>query len=211
MKCKLIIFLIMIVLIPIVGADICQSVMKPGRECTMLTPTLDCNTSYTIYNEVGVGTLGNMTLLNDSIYYFNFTQGVGSYIIQLCDNSTREMVVEEDEDTMIIGTAIIMGVIIGLFIYLGYVMSKEDNFMFYLSYLFWYIALLIPLFGIRIIADSAGLAASHAALLNSLYKIYLYLYLFMVIMLIVYMIILFMTWIYNYNKTPKWKRNLKEF
>lgn len=209
MKCKLIIFLIAIVMIQVASADICEETLKPGRNCTMLTPTLDCNTSYTIYNETSYITVGNMTLLNNSIYYFNFTQGVGNYIIQLCDNSTRELVVEEDEETMIIGTMIILSVIVGVFLYLMVHFFKEDNFLFYFGFLFLYLSMLIPLFGIRIIADSAGLAATHASLLNSLYKIYLYFYLFMVIILIIYMIILFMSWAYYWKKTPKWKRKLR--
>ena len=200
-----------IVLIQAVNATICEDRLTPGQLCRMLTPSLDCEGNYTIYNETGYLTTGNMTLLNDSIYYFNFSQGEGSYLIQLCDNSTREIVVIGDEDTMIIGTAIVMVAMIGLFVYLAITFSKEDNFFYYLFYLFIYLAMLVPLFGIRIIADTTGLAASHAALLNSLYKIYLYFYLFMVVMLIVYMIILFISWIYHYNKTPKWKRNLKEF
>jgi hypothetical protein len=114
--------------------------------------------------------------------------------------------VEGDEDTMIIGTMIILGIAVGLFIYFGYLLSKEQNFMYYVSWLFWYLALLVPLFGIRIIANSDEIVASHKLVLNSLYRIYLSVYMFMVVVLVVYFIIMFITWLYNYRKTPKWQR-----
>lgn len=95
-------------LIPIAGAIICEDTLLDGTNCTMLTPTLDCSGNYTIHNESGTEIKNsNMTLLNDTIYYFEFEESLGSYIVTLCDNSTREIIVE-GEDNMLIYFGILL-------------------------------------------------------------------------------------------------------
>lgn len=113
------IMLAIIVLIPIaLATDICEDVLTPRQQCEMLTPTLSCTTyNYTIYNQTNYITNGNLTLLENSIYYFNFNQSAGSYIVELCDGSTREIVVDgRDQMSSIAITLFVLFVSFGLFI-----------------------------------------------------------------------------------------------
>jgi len=90
---KIAILILMLLLMPIVLADMCEDrVTKP---CTMLTPSLDCGTyNYSIYTKDGdLVKQDNLTQLSSSIYYFEFNQSTGAYIVELCDDSTREIFV----------------------------------------------------------------------------------------------------------------------
>lgn len=75
--------------------DTCGDIIQVNDVCIAITPPIGCDT-YRLYNSSG-GLLEyeNMSALNSSIYYFNFSQPkVGEYIVVLCDNSTsREFVV----------------------------------------------------------------------------------------------------------------------
>jgi hypothetical protein len=101
MKWKLLILIIMMLLIPIASAiEICEDRMDVGDTCIMMTPVLPCSGNYTIYNTTSYIRNGSMTLIKDSIYNFIFSEGIGDYLVKLCDNSTREIRVE-GEDNMI--------------------------------------------------------------------------------------------------------------
>jgi hypothetical protein len=68
------------------------------REACMFTsPSISCGSyQYDIINATGaVYISGNLTQLNQSIYYFNLTNIsiAGDYLIRLCDNTTREMTI----------------------------------------------------------------------------------------------------------------------
>ena len=104
--------------------NICGGVVEPNQECQMVTPSLSCtNYTYKLFNNNS--TLieeNNLTLWTDSdIYYFNFSENIGEYLIKLCDDTTREVVVKIEEDKMIAVTLgfivliiyfLIMGIII---------------------------------------------------------------------------------------------------
>jgi hypothetical protein len=61
----------------------------------------------------------NLTLLNNTIYFLNFSQPAGDYIVKLCDESTREIKVKNEGENMIIGAIILLPVIFGIFLLIG--------------------------------------------------------------------------------------------
>lgn len=73
--------------------------------CTIITPVLtsrECS-SFTynitqIPQNTKVVENGNLAELNDSRYFFNFTQGKGNYTITLCDGSSQDKRVLEVDD-----------------------------------------------------------------------------------------------------------------
>ena len=118
---------------PLVFAmPLCEDTPTISNNCTMVTPVITCsNYNYTILNTTGHHIeSGNLSHLNSSVYYFNFSQPSGQYIVVLCDGGLREVIVEEDENTMI-AVAITFGIIGTLFFYLGYKMlndrAKDDE------------------------------------------------------------------------------------
>lgn len=126
-----IIILIFIFLINNVSAELCGNTIQITTNCTMLTPFLNCTLyDYIILNnnsmQIEYGNLqpyGNN--VNASIYYFNFTQPKGQYLIQLCDYSTREVYVVDTEQNNNIYYFWIVGLIFILFlIWIGF---KEQN------------------------------------------------------------------------------------
>ena len=98
--------------------NICEERIAPGKKCTMLTPFLSCTTyDYVIYDKVSNTTNGTLTEMEDGIYYFNFSEAKGDYIIKLCDNSTREIIVGgEDEMASLAIVIFILTIILGLFV-----------------------------------------------------------------------------------------------
>ena len=104
--------IIILLFIPIVSAtDMCEEVILPNKTCIMVTPTIDCtNYTYKVVNiNTSVITRGNLTLLEDDKYYFNFSEEKGQYVIHLCDGTTGQILVERREDNML---AIAIGLII---------------------------------------------------------------------------------------------------
>lgn len=104
MKWLLIPLFVLMMPIAMALTDTCETTLNPGQNCTMLTPTLVCTVyNYTIYNTTDAvvnHTLGLMEGSED-IYYLNFSQGTGDYIVELCDGSTREIYVEAGESMYI--------------------------------------------------------------------------------------------------------------
>jgi len=192
-------------------ADNCKETLEIESNCTMITPVINCtNYTYIIYNEsqgtvMGQGNLSILTNINDSIYYFNFTLGAGGYIVEICDGSTREVLVTTDKDKMIIGVVILMGLVMGLFVFLGYIFYHQDSFVKYLCFVFWYLALLIPLFMIRMIADSSGVTETIASVLNHIYTIYLIFYFFMIAILLIIVIVVYLQYAVR-DVVPMWKQ-----
>ena len=94
---KCISILLILFLVPLVEGRLCQNEVPITQNCTMLTPVVTgCSSyNYTIINSTGGAILEEDTLTNlqDDIYYFNFSQPAGGYIVKLCDNSTREITV----------------------------------------------------------------------------------------------------------------------
>lgn len=120
----------MISLVLAVEEDICEETLEVGKNCTMLTPSINyCETyNYTIYNQSDFIRGNNLTLLNDSIYYLLFNETVGDYIVKLCDGSTREIIVEMEDNTMM-SIAIVLSIFGILFILVGLILfyNKKHN------------------------------------------------------------------------------------
>jgi len=108
-KCKMkipIYALVMLAMVGVVGAVMCHEEVDAGGYCKMLTPSLtNCSIyNYSIINVTGVLVEnGNLTSFYPPVYYLNFsyTNIPGEYITLLCDGSTREIKVKNDDTTMI--------------------------------------------------------------------------------------------------------------
>jgi|TARA_R100000501_G_C2618176_1_gene111659 hypothetical protein len=112
----------------------------------MLTPAITCSSyTYDIINLSGtVVTTGTMDLLQTNIYSFNFTESEGDYIIRLCDDTTREVRVEEEEDKMIIAIIILLPMILAIVFLIGAFITDADEHR--LLKLFLFLASMIPFF-----------------------------------------------------------------
>ena len=147
MKKWLLLLTIMLLTISIATAtnlEMCEDFKQEiNTNCTMPTPVVDCaNYTYTIYNISGGGSVeeGNLSNLNDNIFALNITQPEGDYIILLCDNTTREIkITQEDETKMIVAMIILLPMLLGFFFLLGAVSLNEKHnilrvFLFLLSF-----------------------------------------------------------------------------
>lgn len=108
----------MVVLTPLAYGTICEDILRPNRACNMVTPPLNCtgNYNFTVYNETNSILNGTLTHLEDQLYYFEFNQSEGDYLVVLCDNSYREIrVVGEDEMGSLAITFFILAVTGALF------------------------------------------------------------------------------------------------
>lgn len=133
--------------LPLVSAlDICEDSNLINTNCTMLTPAITCSSyTYDIINLSGtVVTTGTMDLLQTNIYSFNFTESEGDYIIRLCDDTTREVRVEEEEDKMIIAIIILLPMILAIVFLIGAFITDADEHR--LLKLFLFLASMIPFF-----------------------------------------------------------------
>ena len=145
---KWIIYIILaIMMLPLVSAmDICEDSNLINTNCTMITPVITCGTyDYEIINLTGsIITSGDLFQLEGNIYYFNFTESQGDYIVRLCDDSTREVRVEEEEDKMIIAIIILLPIILSIVFLLGAFVTDADEHR--LLKLFLFLASMIPFF-----------------------------------------------------------------
>ena len=150
MKKCCIILIITLLLIPIVTAsfDICEDTREIKQNCSMVSPNILC-TDYN-YNIINTSNglnveSNNLSLLysNGSIYYFNFTQPKGDYLIILCDNTTRQVrVMQEEDNNMILAAIILLPLLLGFaFIISGNKMDEQHNVLKFFLFL-----LAIPMF-----------------------------------------------------------------
>lgn len=147
MKCKAIITLIILLwLVQIAYAlPLCEDIVDIHTNCTMVTPSIDCDTyTYDILNLSGdyMKESQSLTQLNGSIYYFNFTESKGEYVVRLCDNTTREVHVKTDEETARMMLSIVAAFIVaGAFFLFGffYIDKKAKQYVYghYLAPLKW--------------------------------------------------------------------------
>lgn len=96
----LIIFVILSLNILAEPYPICEPTKEIPTNCTMVTPILTCPIyQYDIINLTGELVVTNGTLYifdsTNNLYYFNFTQPQGDYVVTLCDGSTREIRIVE--------------------------------------------------------------------------------------------------------------------
>ena len=151
MKMKWQIAIVMaLLMVGVASASICEYRRDITENCTMLSPHLTCGTyDYSIYNMSGAAVQEDtLTLLNASVYFLNFTTtlGEGDYIVRLCDNSTREVRVKEDEDNMIIAAIILLPMILAIMLVYGALKLSDDHVafkigMFLLSPIFFFTSL----------------------------------------------------------------------
>lgn len=132
----------LLLLIQAVAAlDLCTDTIEINSNCTMITPALSCqNLTYEVINLSGdIVSDGDLALLTGNLYYFNFTEEEGEYVIEYCDNSTRQVrKVEEDDSRMIIAALILVPLFLGLFFLVGAATLSEEHapikiFLFLLS------------------------------------------------------------------------------
>jgi len=127
------ILLLTIALIPIVTSlDLCPETKQINKNCTMVTPEIDC-AWYQIFNLNGTEVLNtNLTAFNGSIYYLNFTEGKGNYAIRLCDGTTREVIVNYDTggNDMVLGILVLSPILLAfLFMFIGYTLGEEHSIL----------------------------------------------------------------------------------
>ena len=132
---KTIIILIITLLAMIVSAnalELCEGTPKISTDCAMVTPALtQCTTyNYSIFNTTGEEVSnGTLTLLNNDVYYFNFTLGKGEYLIRLCDGGVREIIVEgKDEMASLAVVIFVMLITIGVFALPRIVKNFSSNY-----------------------------------------------------------------------------------
>ncbi len=141
MKFKKHLYIIMFLLIiGLTSADLCEHEIEPNTECQIVTPNLDC-TSYTyevFYNNGTSYDSGTLEIFQGSLYYFNFTASSGEYVIELCDESTTQVIIKEDEAKMsFLGTITLLPLIIAfLFIFGAGYLSDKHSILRFLSYMF---------------------------------------------------------------------------
>lgn len=97
--------------------SMCEDNIIVHQNCTLVTPTLgNCsNMDYTIYNITGEELQSNdLTPFAGGLYYINFTEPKGNYLVKLCDGTTREVIVGEGDDKMIVGFIILLPMLLGI-------------------------------------------------------------------------------------------------
>ena len=65
--------------------------------------------------------------INSSLYYFNFSQPEGDYIVHLCDDSTREIKVGGQRDFMTLAVIVAIPLIMGFFLLIGAATLSEKH------------------------------------------------------------------------------------
>ena len=100
--------MIILASVALASPGFCQDSPTPSRvPCLMITPVITCvDYTYTVYNETSNITNGSLTAIKDGIYKFTFNEQKGDYIVRLCDNSTREVYVEGDDNMASLAIAI---------------------------------------------------------------------------------------------------------
>ena len=142
-KKNILLIFLLICLIPLANAlDICTDTKEISQPCQMMTPSMNCTDyNYSILSTNGtIVETGNLTLVNLTVYSFNFTQGEGDYVIYLCDETTREVRVTTEDDTLI-AIILMFAISIIFFSILGFV--GKVGFLKYASYSLAFIEMVI--------------------------------------------------------------------
>jgi len=121
---------------------LCEDTREIYVNCSMLTPDLICSGTYTydVINMSGeIQTTGTLKQLNGTIYYLNLTENNGDYIVRLCDNTTREIRILENDDKMIPSIIIVLPAIIAFIIILStFGLGEEHKYLkTFLSLIIW--------------------------------------------------------------------------
>lgn len=66
-------------------------------------------------------------MVAESIYYFNFTEGEGDYVVKLCDGTTREVRVTDEEGKMLIAVMVLAPMLLGFMFLIGAVSLGDEH------------------------------------------------------------------------------------
>ena len=181
MKKLLIFFIASLFLIQLANAAFCEDRLDNNSNCLMVSSTLNCQ-SYTYdiiaENKTIIGNNQSLILLNQSIYYFNFTNTIGDYIIRFCDNTTKQIIVTETYDKkldnekkerMNIAIVLMLSILIIVFSYFAInsknIFKREElnkSFMFF----FFFITLGLGIIGIQLIKEMAEVGSASSGINN---------------------------------------------
>lgn len=120
---------LVLVMLPVVSAlNVCEEYPQPNITCSLITPSISCSIyDYQILDENGTQLVNSsLTVFQDSIYYLNFTQERGDYIVRLCDDTTREIKVKED-DNMLLGVIFLVVCVSFLFAYISFNIADDKQ------------------------------------------------------------------------------------
>jgi len=174
--------------------NICELPLNVQEECILLTPTLVCSGEYNyeIFNNTG-GTeqTGNLTVFDTNIYYFNISLSEGEYLVELCDGSTREIIVGGKQMSL----SLVVGVI-GLVFLMFYIsINLNDQFK--------YLKLFFVLTGISLMTFIPFSLITLNNTANLLYKSFLTIFSIFWVMVLIYVIYLIFN---SLNLLPKGKK-----
>lgn len=113
-------------------ALLCTDYQQVNQTCMMVTPSLNCsNYTYSIYFNQSSIENGSLTNYYSDVYYFNFTESIGQYIIEICDGSTRQITVGANGDNnMALGALILIPLIFAIILlYWVNNLSEEHNIL----------------------------------------------------------------------------------
>lgn len=127
---------------------ICQDNIKLNEPCRMVTPVISScsNFTYDIMDVNGALIINqsNLTQLNGEIYFFDFNlvSTGGTFVIRLCDDTTREIFVSQDNIDfnfiffILIATALIF-LVIGLYFELALMGVVSGTLFLIIAGLIW--------------------------------------------------------------------------
>lgn len=178
------------------AVEMCGEGMTINTNCRMLTPELTCNTyNYEIFNTTGTLVSKDvLTQLNDTIYFINFTESRGDYIIKLCDGTTREVKVIGDDSMFNILTAIFLFTI--LFVWAMALFLPQRHFLIkFICFVIGFILIFRFIgFGFVVINELSLSAVTKSSLL-SFYKIFgTLMYVFSIYGFVRFLIMLYTDW-----------------
>lgn len=179
-----------------------------------------------LYNSTGkhVLVLNDLTITDHNYDYQanidgSYISNIGTYSYSMqCNNSNQGGFVEsgfnvvkgaknnQNDGYFGIGFIFLLLVMMSFFGFMGYMFSKEENYTYFMSYLFWYIALFFPLYGMRVLRSMVFISPYLVNLVNGLYRVYLVLYAILFVFFIAYLLILMLSWLIYQKKPPYWKK-----
>jgi len=130
MRQWIIIIIMILVGIPLVSGAMCEEVLTPGQECTMMTPSIECVTfDYQIWNETSMVDFGTLTTVSasDGLYSVNINLTSGDYLIHLCDNATRHILVKGKDEMASLAIVFFVVMICGGLIVLPFIKKEFLN------------------------------------------------------------------------------------
>jgi len=214
-KITLITITILICLATAANAETCKDQIITGQNCTILTPNIDCSHyNITIWNETG-GLVRhvNLTSFASNMYTANFNESTGSYVLELCEGTIREIIVKpEDKMAELIGIAILL---FGITLLFGYWATLKDAYM-PLKLVFALLTLFMVMvdfyFAMQISAESLGWSTSITHSLTGMYNVGMIIFIFFFLMagvFVLYFLFTNMSQLADIRWRTKKKREMK--